>query len=247
MYKEHDLFISPPQDATLWRYTDFTKFVSLMDKKSLFFSRADKLGDPFEGSYSKVNLQLRPLLYKGQIPDHELQKISEFTAQLPRFTLVSCWHLNAHESAAMWRLYAKEHDGVAIKTDFQSLSGSLKGDKDVFIGSVNYIDYNVDFIREDNLFAPFLNKRKSFEHENEVRAIMVEIPSSEHGLDLSRDICDVGVYHEVDVPTLIHEVVVSPFAPDWFLELVKSVAVRYELAVPVRRSLLAEMPVWGIA
>ena len=36
----------PPADAILWRYMDFTKFVALLEMKSLFFARADKLNDP---------------------------------------------------------------------------------------------------------------------------------------------------------------------------------------------------------
>lgn len=39
----------PPSEAILWRYMDFTKFVSLLEKSALFFARADKLDDPFEG------------------------------------------------------------------------------------------------------------------------------------------------------------------------------------------------------
>ena len=50
MYTEHPTFSPPPDDAVLWRYMDFTKFVSFLDKSSLFFARADKLGDPFEGA-----------------------------------------------------------------------------------------------------------------------------------------------------------------------------------------------------
>ena len=34
----------------------FTKFVSLLTRKALFFARADKLGDPFEGSLSQLNV-----------------------------------------------------------------------------------------------------------------------------------------------------------------------------------------------
>ena len=50
MYKEHEAFAPPPPDAVLWRYMDFTKFVSLLEKQALFFARADKLeDDPFEG------------------------------------------------------------------------------------------------------------------------------------------------------------------------------------------------------
>ena len=50
MYKEHPEFCRSTirSDAMLWRYMDFTKFVSLLDTASaLFFARADKLGRSF--------------------------------------------------------------------------------------------------------------------------------------------------------------------------------------------------------
>ena len=60
MFAEHP-DLNPPQDnAVLWRYMDFTKFVSLLDRRALYFSRADKLGDPFEGSLSHINRLTRP-------------------------------------------------------------------------------------------------------------------------------------------------------------------------------------------
>lgn len=44
------------EQSTIWRYMDFTKFVSLLDKGSLFLCRADNLEDPFEGSSSKIDV-----------------------------------------------------------------------------------------------------------------------------------------------------------------------------------------------
>ena len=164
--------------------------------------------------------------------------------QSRRFTLISCWHINAYESAAMWRLYSRDHNGVAIKTDFVSLSESFRGDEDIFIGKVNYVDYDQTFIREDNTMAPFLYKRKSFEHEREVRAMMQEIPSRDGAVDMSQDIWGEGKYHAVDLPSLIQEVLISPFAGNWFADLVQSVADRYELTAPVNRSPLADAPIW---
>ena len=35
-------------DTKLWRYQDFSKFVSLLDSGKLFFTRADSFDDPFE-------------------------------------------------------------------------------------------------------------------------------------------------------------------------------------------------------
>ena len=67
MYKEHPSFDSPPDNAVLWRYIDFTKFVSLLDRKALFFVRADKLGDPFEGT----------------LPDANVKALTEFYDTLP--------------------------------------------------------------------------------------------------------------------------------------------------------------------
>ena len=49
MYKEHQDLTPPSPDATLWRYMDFTKFASVLEKQSLFFARANELEDPFEG------------------------------------------------------------------------------------------------------------------------------------------------------------------------------------------------------
>ena len=48
-YEDHPIFSTPEGgDTTVWRYMDFTKFLSLLDKKELFFVRLDKLDDPFE-------------------------------------------------------------------------------------------------------------------------------------------------------------------------------------------------------
>ena len=50
MFKEHQDFKTPKDNSKIWRYMDFTKFIDMLDKSALFFTRVDKLGDPFEGS-----------------------------------------------------------------------------------------------------------------------------------------------------------------------------------------------------
>jgi hypothetical protein len=37
-------------DKKLWRYMDFTKFISMLECGGLYFPHAPKLGDPIEGS-----------------------------------------------------------------------------------------------------------------------------------------------------------------------------------------------------
>ena len=242
MYEEHPVFNPPPADAVLWRYMDFTKFVSILDKGALFFPPAAKLGDPFEGAFSEVNKTLRPVIYQD-LPEDTLRGFAQYLKESCHFTLISCWHENSHESEAMWKLYAREKDGIAIKTNFDSFKKSFTCSKEVYIGRVSYVDYKTEFIPESNAFYPFLHKRKSFAHEHEVRAITTyftgEICNKLRRADLT------GIYYEVDLSLLIKQVIVAPFAQDWFVELVNSVVDRYDLNIPIVKSALADTPTWG--
>ena len=240
MYAEHPNFTPPPDNAVLWRYMDFTKFVSLLVRNELFFVRADKLKDPFEGTWTNVNVEAAEAFYNS-LPERALQgNRIHMDREMRRFALINCWHENCNESAAMWSLYSREMDGIAIKTDFSSFRQSLVGETDIYIGRVNYIDYESDFIPRGNAFNPFLHKRNSFEHEREVRAMYIKL--SERGF--VQDVCKIGIYDKVDLSLLIHEVVVAPLAEDWFLDLIKSVADQYDLEAPVRKSSLAVAPAW---
>ena len=170
MYEGHPLFSPPSDEAVLWRYMDLPKLISMLEKRALFFVRADKLGDPFEGSFSRVNELLRPSLY-GEGSEDLTEVYSTYMKSLIRFTLINCWHENDVESEAMWRLYSSSGDGVAVRNTFKNLRDCLTGDESIYVGKVSYVDYKTTFIREDNAFGPYLYKRKSFEHEREVRAV----------------------------------------------------------------------------
>jgi hypothetical protein len=115
MYKQHSICESPlNEEVKIWRYMDFTKFTCLLDKSALFFSRADKLGDPFEGSYPKYNLENRPIIYKDKIEDKALAIFSQFIKRLREFTFINSWHMNAYESAALWKIYLKSNEGYMV-------------------------------------------------------------------------------------------------------------------------------------
>ena len=58
MYKEHPSFQPIGKRTKIWRYMDFAKFVSFLSKRSLYFCRVDKLGDPFEGTLSERDYEL---------------------------------------------------------------------------------------------------------------------------------------------------------------------------------------------
>lgn len=239
----------PPQDAVLWRYMDFTKFIALLETRSLFFARADSLGDPFEGALPQKNMEER---YTNLHP--ELQEaismspflVSSLLRQFTRLTWVSCWHEGSHESEAMWKLYSSAHGGIAIKTDFNAFVRSFntgQSSETIHFGRVQYLDYATDLIPEDRLLSPYLHKRKSFEHEREVRAIVQDVPTGQIAT-LSQD-ADIGISYEVDLNRLVQEVIIDPFAPGWLYDLVNLIAIRYNLDAPIVKSSLANAPIWS--
>ncbi len=244
---DHPCFRQPDnRKLRLWRYMDFTKFVFLIASKKLFFCRSDLLDDPFEGSYSQANIALRPHVYR-QIPEDFLGSVlshkSNFAKWVREWTYVNCWHANEDESAAMWKLYAQTNEAVAIETDYQTLADALPGK--VYLGLINYIDYNTQWLPEGNTYYPFTHKRKSFEHERVVRALVQQLPHTDKGgiqTGLKNSLS--GIEIDIDVSLLVKCVHVSPTGPDWFYSLVDVTAKQFGFILQVRKSNLAAEPVF---
>jgi hypothetical protein len=244
--EDHPVF-KPPTDFNIpiWRYMDFTKFVSMLENRGLFFSRADKLGDPFEGSYSHGNKKLRPEVYKDpEIPSSVFDQIflsmGRYAYWLRSWVMVNCWHMNQYESAAMWNLYAKTNEAISIRSTFSKLRDLL--DSDCYIGIVRYIDYDTDWIFEGNAFYPYIHKRKSFSHEQEVRAVINMQPKDGLMQRSPAQPPEGGIWKSVDLDQLVDHVYIAPTASSWFRELVEQVIVRYSLRSDVSQSKLDEEP-----
>ena len=246
----------PSFDTTLWRYMDFAKLVSLLEDRALFFARADKVGDPFEGAWSDVNLTTLKLAKEEAGNGNTSAAVTAWSMIVGtarnerRFTLINCWHASEHESEAMWRLYSGLGYGLAIKTDFKSLVHSFTYRVPDIVAEVDYISYETDLMPW-SMQAPFLHKRMGFAHEREVRAIIRchnYKPTDQDDvqqIDYSSDACEVGIPFAVDPADLIHEVVVSPYSEPWMLDLVRSVvSKRYGIGCLVRPSGMVKDPTW---
>lgn len=237
----YTLFMPPENlDVRVWRYMDFTKFVSMLENRGLFLPVVAKLDDPFEGSYARGNEALRPIVHK-YIPNAFNLTAGEMVQRLRAFVPASCWHSNEQESAAMWKLYAKTNEAVCVQTTFCKLRDAMGSTARV--GMVRYVDYETDWIPESNPLAPFLYKRKSFEHEHEVRALIPPPNIADILQGAATEPDDAGKWVKMDIAKTVERVFIAPDAPDWFLELVNQVTSRYEQgAVPVVRSALARGP-----
>lgn len=167
----------------------------------------------------------------ADLPDDRLAR--ELLRYTNRALYVSCWHMNDDESAAMWSVYLGSREGVAIQTTVGDLRGELdrgSGDTPVYVGAVTYLDY----VRES--WGPYrpinavMHKRRSFAHERELRAVVVRPTWSEladYADHPDRLPGTRGVGIPVDLDRLVHRVVVSPRAPEWFVDLVGSMLRRF--------------------
>ena len=230
----------------IWRYLDFTKFVALLDRKALFFARADSFHDPFEGSWTKKNFDSMAKALKD-LDDTGAIQIRDFFRRIRKYTFISCWHLSNHESAAMWELYLKSNEGIAIQSSINRLGEELKKNysrNDLYISRVKYVDYSTFFMPEGNILAPFIHKRKSFEHEREVRAIIQQLPSSGGTIDWNIKPPKNGINISVDLNAIIETLYVSPTSPKWFNELAKSIMSTYGYNIPVKQSRLLDDPIF---
>ena len=237
----------------LWRYIDLAKFMSMLEDRALYFTRADKLGDPFEGAagiaarlpvweertkdYFRRAMLARPA-GGAQHSDEELEKNAERLLGEMRQAMeyerqhafANCWHANTVELEALWRLYCPPPQaGVLIQTTAEALEASLGPDAAVQIGHVQYLDFKTAFAGP---YERVFTKRKSLSHEAEVRAVFERLSIKDS---------PPRILMPIDLKQLVHTVVPSPFAPPWLHELIAKILMRHDLDLPLRASeLLAE-------
>src|SRR6478672_8589219 len=152
---------------------DVAKFLWLLQRRALHFSRLDKLGDPFEGHYTRLVAERKEEYVRRRV-NETLPAASE--AARSKFALdleksydeslafyrknkatfyVSCWHYNEAESSAMWKLYTSMNDAVCVRTTYRSLWECLPTYTN--LGLVQYVDYETEEIG-GNLFNLVIHK-----------------------------------------------------------------------------------------
>ena len=98
MYKKNPEFEEPADETIIWRYVDFTKFISYLEKNAVFFVRSDQLSDKYEGKFTKADVKLWENKLK---PKTKLSQIETYDRFI-KIVNISSWHINENESAAMW-------------------------------------------------------------------------------------------------------------------------------------------------
>ncbi len=211
-------------DTIVWKYLDLSKFLDMLLSQQLFMSRSDKFEDQYEGTFSEPTFE-------------EIKKIA---ANKPEFldyykshrekVVISSWHINEYESFAMWQIFTKNNEGLAIQSTIGRLKEALRPENRVeqYIGNVNYIDYKKEYIPFDDAFFPFLFKRKSFQYEREVR-IITDV--SAHDISVNE-----GIKINVDLNQLIEKIYIHPKSENWYKKLVIELVSKLNFAIEIEKS-----------
>lgn len=249
-YQAHPAF-SEPQDraARLWRYMDLSRFLSVLDRKALFFPSVGALCDidPYEGEPALAKVQAA----REQGPE-ELRRLRLQYQVFKRLNFFNCWHMNDGKSDAMWKIYLNGTEGLAIRSTVERLIACFQNAQDtVHLGEVKYVDHATLAATTGTLFgsSDYMFKRRAFQHEREVRAGTYKSDVRTEFFD-ARGVLKVppvgttpaqvllmperkGVYVDVDVTVLVERIIISPFAPNWFSELVDLLCRRLDYAFEI--------------
>jgi hypothetical protein len=195
-------------DTIVWKYLDLSKFLDLLLSQKLFMSRSDKFEDQYEGTFSEPTFEEIKKLATGN-PD-----FLNFYKTHREKVAISSWHINEYESFAMWQIFTQNSEGLAIQSTIGRLQKALRPETNInqYIGEVNYIDYKKEYIPFDDMFFPFLFKRKSFQYEREVR-IISDISDSKIKIN-------DGLKINVDISELIEKIYIHPKSENWYKKLV---------------------------
>ena len=83
-----------------------------------------------------------------------IENIRDFTTEFLDYykshrekIVISSWHINEYESFAMWQIFTKNNEGLAIQSTIKRLQEALKPETKTtqYIGEVNYIDYKKEY------------------------------------------------------------------------------------------------------
>lgn len=205
-----------------WRYMSFARFVWLLQKKKLWLSRADLLGDPWEITLAGEQLDyviarhpITPVPSADERPESATERSERIVKMWRKQTYVNCWSASDHESHALWRIYCQSVEGIAIQTALGALRASVGG------LPIYPVDYEVP---GSNRRTPTLSdlvrkKRPMFAYEQEIRIVYVD----ERGAERQAP----GWSLEWDPARYVETIRVHPQASNSFMETVAETIARY--------------------
>ncbi len=237
MFEAHPDLSTPSDDTIIWRYLDLERFLGMLVTRQLFLCRLDKFKDPWEGTLPESTIAA----IQNGFKEHA-ERLHEVSIEQRKTYFVSCWHESSTQSAALWDLYAAR-SGLAIQSTIGQLKAAINDTRRYFIGRVEYIDFETHISEEPySFFIPVFLKRKSYEHEKEVRVMHWDLRKDEHGQLFTNFVPNLSL--DIDINVLIQKLYISPSSPEWLVPAISELCNRFDIAAPIQRSTLLDSRIY---
>lgn len=201
-FERHPTFKpAPTKESKLWRYMGLPKYLSLLQSGALFFCNLEIIArtDPFEGTLPSSRFKHRNWNTIDDLPEGLRNRGKEYLkngeagtntyikglkdlAELRirqayayrRSYFINCWYLCEFDSPAMWDIFSKKSEGIAIRSsEYRFEKAFSETEQSVMGGKIEYGNFFDDtfLVDDNNAFSPVLHKRRSFSYENEYRLV----------------------------------------------------------------------------
>jgi hypothetical protein len=238
-FKKHPSLKQIPEKSKIWRYITLARFISLLQRKQLYFHNIRGFDDPFEGRYTPIDFD------PEKNPNYRIAfNNAKIDLDMEKAKFINAWHISDFESEAMWELYTNKKEGIAIQSTYSRIKNSFKSSEEIiYIGKVRYLDRRnelTDLSDKDGILVNFV-KDISYEFEKELRVLLYLPKSNDQTLKKDNTIDtntrikwdnalkNGGIYVQTDLDELIEGILISPFAEKWFTEVVESILEKYKI------------------
>jgi hypothetical protein len=176
--------------------------------------------------------------------------------QFVQWMYVSCWHGQAHESFAMWKIYGQIREAILMQTTSDKLKDAFDRQYPNVLAYFDQVDYKDPAQAEQIAFPkiqrlstrpadvpggewfPYMVfmyiKHITYQYEHEVRLVSLDAGYVNGGSNSKKGITlDI-----LAVPHFIERVSVAPGVDEWFYQTVKETVARFGITCEVSRSTL---------
>lgn len=250
-------------DDAILRYIKFQHFKSLLEN-GLYIANADSFvkgenGDPFEGEYPEIfyrDVSSIFLIDRNGKKESGKQLIKKDVSTTRSRVFANCWALSESESVAMWKLFGKEINSIAIQTSVQKLKDEIEYFLSQCDGNLRMLKYlrkeivKIKYIDHHNLkdreeVFPLSNldmlcrKNFGYEYEKEVRILF---DGSEQGREAIGEKLGESFFLKIRPEIFIDKILVSYRADDSFFNEIKKFTSIFNISDRVEWSKLKFVP-----
>ncbi len=249
-----------PETTTLWRYMNLSQFLWMLNERALYFATLAEFDDSWEGVLPSRSIERARERGAARAIELRIPEKAAAGGNLWAWSMANkvhkqgeahrylCWHENKSESVAMWKLYTRGRDGVAIQTTIARIESCLSELPYAGVGRVDYSGHDLDEEETSSRSTRFhLLKRRGFAHEREIRVFMRDYDRPDLAEYWDGEVSEKkegprGGIVRIDIDHLIERVVASPEYLAWAISSLQSIVSAAGLAVKVETSALLKPP-----